>query len=195
MNTKKLWMQWLTGHSSSWMHQQLPTSQCSEAGPEGQRASTILCACVPGCASRPCYAWMTLSHEQSCWGQWPSTSKKAWRRTPSWGPHLCPRTSINVWTCTKLMNWECLLKKNRCQWITQWLALRKPRHLLKISGENGRRDNIAIPTLPPRFQAVSLLSCGTLEDSLVNPFHVRSLSKVHGDAERIARADQYQYKE
>lgn len=43
--------------------------------------------------------------------------------------------------------------------------------------ENGRRDNVAIPTLPPWFQADSPLSCGMLKDSLINGFHVRSLSK------------------
>lgn len=57
------WMLWLTGDSSSWMHWKLTTSQCSE----GMEKLAVLCSCVWGWASRPCYTWMKLSQEQSCW--------------------------------------------------------------------------------------------------------------------------------
>lgn len=135
-------MQWLTGDSSSWMHQQLPTSQCSEASPEGQRASVALCTCVPGYASRPCYAWMTLSQEQSCWRSMALNIKKEPGGGLLLGVHISAQGSPLMFECAQnLWKLGMLTEKNRCQWITNWLALCKPRYILKISGKNGRRDN------------------------------------------------------
>lgn len=118
-------------------------------GTEGQRGSVCLC-------SRLCFKASLCSNDiipaaKLLKVNGPQHQKRAWRRTPSGSPHLCPRNSNNVWMCTKLMEIGNAYKKNRWQQITKWLALCKPRYILKISGKNGRTDNITIPTSPPWF--------------------------------------------
>lgn len=77
-----------------------------------------------------------------------------------------------------------LTEKNRCQQRTQWLALCKPRYILKILGKDIRRNDITIPRRPPRFQAVSLPSHDMLKDTLVNAFYARSLSQTYTEVQR-----------
>lgn len=76
-------------------------------------------------------------------GQWPSTSKTAWRRTLFQSPCLCQSISANLWTCRtyKLgMLTEKTQQNCRCPQITQWLALCKTRHILKVMGKKHKKE-------------------------------------------------------